>query len=58
MNAGVRLGDDVVPGRVGPPLPGVEHRAHRDDDGATIDVTDDETIGEIASAARTSSRAT
>ena len=47
MNAGVRLGDAVIPGRVGPPLPGVEIEL-RDDDGATIESTDDETIGEVA----------
>ncbi|HEV3391863.1 MAG TPA: AMP-binding protein [Solirubrobacteraceae bacterium] len=47
MNAGVRIGDPVTPGRVGPPLPGVEIEL-RDDDGATIYATDDETIGEVA----------
>jgi malonyl-CoA/methylmalonyl-CoA synthetase len=47
MNAGVRLGDAIVPGRVGPPLPGVELQL-RDEHGTTIDATDDETIGEIA----------
>jgi malonyl-CoA/methylmalonyl-CoA synthetase len=47
MNAGVRLGDGVIPGRVGPPLPGVEVQL-RDEDGATIECSDDETIGEIA----------
>ena len=47
MNAGVRLGDEIVPGRVGPPLPGVEVEL-RDEDGARIDASDDETIGEIA----------
>jgi len=47
MNAGVRLGDEIVPGHVGPPLPGVELQL-RDEDGATIDATDDETIGEVA----------
>ncbi len=47
MNAGVRLGDEVVPGRVGPPLPGVDIRLI-DDDGNTIDGSDDETIGEVA----------
>jgi malonyl-CoA/methylmalonyl-CoA synthetase len=47
MNAGVPLGDAVIPGRVGPPLPGVEIEL-RDDDGAAVDASDDETIGEIA----------
>ena len=47
MNAGVRLGDEVVPGRVGPPLPGVDIRLI-DEDGNTIDGSDDETIGEVA----------
>jgi malonyl-CoA/methylmalonyl-CoA synthetase len=47
MNAGTRLGEDVIPGRVGPPLPGVEVRLIGED-GATIDSSDDETIGEIA----------
>ncbi len=47
MNAGARLGDEVVPGRVGPPLPGVDLKLV-DEDGHTVDTTDDETIGEIA----------
>jgi malonyl-CoA/methylmalonyl-CoA synthetase len=47
MNAGARLGDDVVPGRVGPPLPGVDLKLVGED-GETVDATDDETIGEIA----------
>jgi malonyl-CoA/methylmalonyl-CoA synthetase len=47
MNAGTRLGDEVIPGRVGPPLPGVELRLIADD-GATIETSDDETIGEVA----------
>ena len=47
MNAGVRLGDMVVPGRVGAPLPGVEVRLV-DEDGNSIDADDDETIGEVA----------
>jgi malonyl-CoA/methylmalonyl-CoA synthetase len=47
MNAGVRVGDEVIAGRVGPPLPGVELKLIGED-GATIDATDDETIGEIA----------
>jgi malonyl-CoA/methylmalonyl-CoA synthetase len=47
MNAGARLDEPVVPGRVGPPLPGVELRLIGED-GTTIDATDDETIGEVA----------
>ena len=47
MNAGVRIGDDVIAGRVGPPLPGVDLKLVAED-GSTIDATDDETIGEIA----------
>jgi malonyl-CoA/methylmalonyl-CoA synthetase len=47
MNAGARLGDEVIAGRVGPPLPGVEVRMV-DERGEGIDATDDETIGELA----------
>lgn len=47
MNAGARLGDEIVPGRVGPPVPGVEVKLIGED-GEAIDATDDETIGEIA----------
>ncbi len=47
MNCGVRLGEPVTPGRVGAPLPGVELKLV-DDDGATLETNDDETIGEIA----------
>jgi malonyl-CoA/methylmalonyl-CoA synthetase len=47
INAGVRLGDDVIPGRVGPPVPGVQCKLV-DDDGVTIESSDDEEIGEIA----------
>jgi malonyl-CoA/methylmalonyl-CoA synthetase len=47
MNAGVRLGDAVIPGRVGPPIPGVELKL-LDDAGASIESSDDEQIGEIA----------
>jgi len=47
MNTGTRLGDPVVPGRVGPPLPGVEVQLVGED-GATIEDSDDETIGEVA----------
>ena len=47
MNAGVRLGDPVIPGRVGPPLPGVAVQLTAED-GTTIESSDDETIGEVA----------
>jgi malonyl-CoA/methylmalonyl-CoA synthetase len=47
MNTGTRLGEKVIPGRVGPPLPGVELKLIADD-GTTIDSSDDETIGEVA----------
>ncbi len=47
MNAGVRLGDDITPGRVGPPLPGVDLKLVAED-GTTIEDSDDETIGEVA----------
>jgi malonyl-CoA/methylmalonyl-CoA synthetase len=47
MNAGVRLGDKVIPGRVGPPVPGVQCKL-LDDDGVAIQSSDDEQIGEIA----------
>jgi malonyl-CoA/methylmalonyl-CoA synthetase len=47
MNTGIRLGDEVVPGRVGPPIPGVELQLIGED-GDIIDATDDETIGEVA----------
>ncbi len=47
MNAGMRLGDPVVPGRVGPPVPGVECKL-LDDEGSTIETNDDQQIGEIA----------
>jgi malonyl-CoA/methylmalonyl-CoA synthetase len=47
MNAGTRLGDAVIPGRVGPPLPGVDLKLV-DEDGDTIEASDDETIGEVA----------
>jgi malonyl-CoA/methylmalonyl-CoA synthetase len=47
MNTGVRLGDPVIPGRVGLPVPRVELKL-LDDDGATIEASDDEQIGEIA----------
>jgi len=47
MNAGTRLGEEVIAGRVGPPLPGVDLKLVGED-GSTIDAIDDETIGEIA----------
>jgi malonyl-CoA/methylmalonyl-CoA synthetase len=47
MNTGTRLGDPVIPGRVGPPLPGIEVQLIAED-GTTIDDSDDETIGEVA----------
>jgi malonyl-CoA/methylmalonyl-CoA synthetase len=46
MNTAVRAGGERRPGSVGPPLDGVEVRLV-DDDGAPLDVADDETIGEI-----------
>ena len=46
MNIGVALSDDPRPGYVGRPLPGVAIRLV-DDDGAILDVCDDETFGEI-----------
>jgi malonyl-CoA/methylmalonyl-CoA synthetase len=47
MNAGVRTGEEIVPGRVGRPLPNVELKLI-DEAGGTLDARDDETIGEIA----------
>ena len=47
MNAGVRLGNPVIAGRVGPPLPGIDVKLVGED-GTTLDATDDETIGEVA----------
>jgi malonyl-CoA/methylmalonyl-CoA synthetase len=47
MNTAIRAGGDRRAGYVGPPLDGVDLRL-LDDDGAPIDVADDETIGEIA----------
>jgi malonyl-CoA/methylmalonyl-CoA synthetase len=46
MNCAVRASGDRRPGTVGPPLDGVDVRLI-DDDGATIEVSDDETVGEI-----------
>ena len=47
MNTGTRLGDEIIPGRVGMPVPGVEVKLIGDD-GEEVDATDDETIGEVA----------
>jgi malonyl-CoA/methylmalonyl-CoA synthetase len=47
MNVAVRAAEERRPGYVGRPLDGVELRI-LDDDGAVLDVWDDETIGEIA----------
>jgi malonyl-CoA/methylmalonyl-CoA synthetase len=46
MNTAVRCDGERRPGTVGPPLPGVDLRLV-DDDGAPLDVGDDETVGEI-----------
>jgi malonyl-CoA/methylmalonyl-CoA synthetase len=47
INAGARLGDEVIPGRVGRAVPGVQCKLV-DDEGVTIESSDDEQIGEIA----------
>jgi malonyl-CoA/methylmalonyl-CoA synthetase len=47
MNCAVPVSGDRRAGYVGPPLPGVDVRLV-DDDGRTIEVSDDETIGEVA----------
>lgn len=47
MNCSVRASGDRRPGYVGLPLPGIELRLVADD-GSTLDVDDDETIGEVA----------
>jgi malonyl-CoA/methylmalonyl-CoA synthetase len=46
MNCAVRAAGDRRPGTVGPPLDGVEVRLV-DEDGVTIEASDDETVGEI-----------
>ena len=46
MNTAIRADGERRPGTVGVPLPGVEVRLV-DDDGSVIDVSDDETVGEI-----------
>ncbi|HEX2106025.1 MAG TPA: acyl-CoA synthetase [Solirubrobacteraceae bacterium] len=46
MNTAVRVDGDRRPGTVGPPLEGVEIRLV-DDEGAPIEASDDETVGEI-----------
>jgi malonyl-CoA/methylmalonyl-CoA synthetase len=46
MNCAVRAAGDRRPGTVGPPLDGVEVRLV-DEDGATIQASDDQTVGEI-----------
>ena len=47
MNCSVRASGDRRPGYVGLPLPGIDLRLVGDD-GSTLDVHDDETIGEVA----------
>jgi malonyl-CoA/methylmalonyl-CoA synthetase len=46
MNCAVRASGDRRPGTVGPPLDGLDVRLV-DEDGATIEASDDETVGEI-----------
>jgi malonyl-CoA/methylmalonyl-CoA synthetase len=46
MNCAVRADGDRRPGTVGPPVEGVDLRLV-DDDGAVVDVSDGETVGEI-----------
>jgi len=47
MNTAVRADGERRPGRVGPPLDGVELRLLADD-GSVLETADDETIGEVA----------
>jgi malonyl-CoA/methylmalonyl-CoA synthetase len=46
MNTAIRADGEPAPGTVGPPLAGVDVRLV-DEDGAVLDVADDETIGEL-----------
>jgi len=46
MNCAVRAAGDRRPGTVGPPLDGVDIRLV-DEDGATIEASDDESVGEV-----------
>lgn len=46
MNTAIRSDGEPAPGTVGPPLGGIDVRLV-DDDGAELDVDDDETIGEL-----------
>src|SRR4051812_39914580 len=46
MNCAIRADGGRRPGTVGPPVPGVELRLV-DDEGAVLNVSDDETVGEI-----------
>jgi malonyl-CoA/methylmalonyl-CoA synthetase len=46
MNCAIRADGERRPGTVGPPVPGVELRLV-DDEGAVLEVSDDETVGEI-----------
>ena len=46
MNTAIRADGEPAPGTVGPPLAGIDVRIV-DEDGRTIEVSDDETIGEL-----------